>query len=310
MQLKRKDILGIAELEREEIDLILQTAESFKEVSSREIKKVPALRGKTVVNLFFEPSTRTRTSFELAGKRLSADVINISSTSSSTLKGESLLDTIRNIQAMHSDFIIVRHASSGVPHFLARSVESAVINAGDGANEHPSQALLDLMTIKQHKGEIKGLKVVIIGDILHGRVAHSDIRALKKYGADVHLVAPPTLIPSGIERWGVQVHYQVDEALAGADVIMLLRLQLERQGGSYFPTLREYATLYGLNPRRLALADSEALVMHPGPINRGVEVSSDVADGLSSVILQQVSNGIAVRMALLFLLSGGKGKDG
>ncbi len=306
MQLKRKDILGIADLHREEIDLILETAESFKEVSNRDIKKVPALRGKTVVNLFFEPSTRTRTSFELAGKRLSADVINISSSSSSTLKGESLLDTVRNIQAMHSDFIIVRHASSGVPHFLARSVESAVINAGDGANEHPSQALLDLLTIQENKGEIQGLKVVIIGDILHGRVAHSDIHALKKYGADVHLVAPPTLIPTGIERWGVQVHYHLDEALAGADVIMLLRLQLERQAGSYFPTLREYAELYGLNQRRLALADSEALLMHPGPINRGVEVTSDVADGLSSVILQQVSNGVAVRMALLFLLSGGK----
>ncbi len=306
MQLKRKDILGIAELDREEIDLILQTAESFKEVSSRAIKKVPALRGKTLINLFFEPSTRTRTSFELAGKRLSADVINISSSSSSTLKGETLLDTTRNIQAMHSDFIVIRHASSGVPHFLARSVESAVINAGDGANEHPSQALLDLLTIKENKGRVKGLKVVIIGDILHGRVAHSDIHVLKKYGADVHLVAPPTLIPTGIERWGVQIHYHLDQALAGADVIILLRLQLERQGSSYFPTLREYAELYGLNARRLALADSEALVMHPGPINRGVEVSSDVADGLSSVILQQVSNGVAVRMALLFLLSGGK----
>ena len=306
MQLKRKDILGIAELDREEIDLILQTAESFKEVSSRAIKKVPALRGKTLINLFFEPSTRTRTSFELAGKRLSADVINISSSASSTLKGETLLDTTRNIQAMHSDFIVIRHASSGVPHFLARSVESAVINAGDGANEHPSQALLDLLTIKENKGRVKGLKVVIIGDILHGRVAHSDIHVLKKYGADVHLVAPPTLIPTGIERWGVQIHYHLDQALAGADVIILLRLQLERQGSSYFPTLREYAELYGLNARRLALADSEALVMHPGPINRGVEVSSDVADGLSSVILQQVSNGVAVRMALLFLLSGGK----
>jgi len=306
MQLKRKDILGIAQMDREEIDLILQTAESFKEVGSREIKKVPALRGKTVINLFFEPSTRTRSSFELAGKRLSADVINISGSSSSTTKGETLLDTTRNIQAMHSDFIIIRHASSGVPHFLAHSVESSVINAGDGANEHPSQALLDILTIKENKGEIRGLKVVIIGDILHGRVAHSDIHALKKYGADVHLVAPPTLIPTGIERWGVQVHYHLDEALAGADVIMLLRLQLERQGGSYLPTLREYADLYGLNARRLALADSEALVMHPGPINRGIEVTSEVADGLSSVILQQVSNGVAVRMALLFLLSGGK----
>lgn len=306
MQLKRKDILGLAEMDREEIDLILQTAESFKEVSTREIKKVPALRGKTLVNLFFEPSTRTRTSFELAGKRLSADVVNISSNSSSTVKGESLLDTAKNIQAMHSDFIVVRHASSGVPQFLARSLQSAVINAGDGANEHPSQGLLDLLTIKEHKGDFRGLKVVIVGDILHGRVAHSDIHGLKKYGADVHLVAPPTLIPTGIERWGVHVHYHLEKALAGADVIILLRLQLERQGGSYFPTLREYAQLYGLNRRRLALANSDVLVMHPGPINRGVEVTSEVADGLSSVILQQVTNGIAVRMALLFLLSGGK----
>ncbi len=304
--LKRNDILALSEMDREEIDLILQTAESFREVSTREIKKVPALRGKTVVNLFFEPSTRTRTSFELAGKRLSADVINISSSGSSTAKGETLLDTARNIEAMSADFIIVRHASSGVPHFLARSLQSAVINAGDGANEHPSQGLLDLFTIKENKGTLEGLKVVIVGDILHGRVAHSDIHGLKKYGADIHLVGPPTLIPSGIEQWGVKVHYHLDQALSGADVIILLRLQLERQGGGYFPTLREYSQLYGLNRRRLALASSDVLVMHPGPINRGVEVTSEVADGLSSVILQQVSNGVAVRMALLFLLSGGK----
>lgn len=306
MELKRKDILSLADMEREEIDLILETAESFREVSNREIKKVPALRGKTVVNLFFEPSTRTRTSFELAGKRLSADVINISATGSSTIKGETLLDTARNIEAMYADFIIVRHASSGVPHFLARSLQSAVINAGDGANEHPSQGLLDLLTIKENKGTLEGLKVVIVGDILHGRVAHSDIHGLKKYGAEVHLVAPPTLIPTGIEGWGVTVHYHLDDALADADVIILLRLQLERQGAGYFPTLREYAQLYGLNRRRLALASPDVLVMHPGPINRGVEVTSEVADGLSSVILQQVSNGVAVRMALLFLLSGGK----
>ncbi len=306
MELKRKDILNLSCMDREEIDLILQTAESFKEVSKREIKKVPALRGKTVVNLFFEPSTRTRSSFELAGKRLSADVINVSASGSSTIKGETLLDTARNIEAMSADFIIVRHASSGVPHFLARSLQSAVINAGDGANEHPSQGLLDLLTIKENKGTLEGLKVVIVGDILHGRVAHSDIHGLKKYGADIHLVAPPTLLPAAIEQWGVTVHYHLDEALKDADVIMLLRLQLERQGTGYFPTLREYSQLYGLNRRRLALAHPEALVMHPGPINRGVEVTSEVADGLSSVILQQVANGVAVRMALLFLLSGGK----
>jgi len=303
MALKRKDILSIADLAREEIDLILETAESFKEVSSRQIKKVPTLRGKTIVNLFFEPSTRTRTSFELAGKRLSADVINISAKSSSAVKGESLLDTARNIEAMQSDFIIVRHACSGVPEMLAHELKSAVINAGDGLHEHPSQGLLDLMTIKEKKGGFEGLKVVMVGDIRHSRVAHSDILGLKKYGADLHLVAPPTLFPAGIETWGLTLHYVLDEALEGADVIMLLRLQLERQGSGFFPTLREYAKLYGLDCRRLKIADAEALVMHPGPINRGVEVSSEVADGLSSVILDQVTNGIAVRMALLFLLS-------
>lgn len=306
MGLKRKDILAIAEMEKEEIDLILQTAESFKEVSTREIKKVPTLRGKTVVNLFFEPSTRTRTSFELAAKRLSADVINISTTSSSVVKGETLLDTAKNIEAMQSDIIILRHASSGAPYLLARGLRSSVINAGDGAHEHPSQGLLDLYTIKEKKGTLQGLKVVIIGDVAHSRVAHSDIHGLKKLGAEVHIAAPPTMIPKGIERWGTHVHYRLDEALAGADVIILLRLQLERQGKGYFPTLREYARLYGLNSQRLALADPQALVMHPGPINRGVEVTSEVADGLSSVILEQVTNGIAVRMALLYLLSGEK----
>lgn len=306
MGLKRKDILSIAEMEKEEIDLILQTAESFKEVSQRDIKKVPTLRGKTVVNLFFEPSTRTRTSFELAGKRLSADVVNISASSSSTVKGETLLDTARNIEAMQSDIMIVRHASSGVPALLARSLKSSVINAGDGLHEHPSQALLDLFTIKEKKGTVKGLKVVIVGDILHSRVAHSDIRGLRKLGAEVKLVGPPTMIPKGIEEWGVSVCYRMEEAIKGADVIVLLRLQLERQGTGYFPTLREYAQLYGLNRSRLSLADKEVLILHPGPINRGVEVTSDVADGLSSMILEQVTNGVAVRMALLFLLAGGK----
>lgn len=308
MGLKRKDILSIDELQRDEIDLILETAESFKEVSTREIKKVPALRGKTVINLFFEPSTRTRTSFELAAKRLSADVINISASASSTAKNETILDTARNIEAMHADFIVVRHAASGVPHLLAKSLQSSVINAGDGTHEHPTQGLLDLLTIKEKRGTLKGLKVVIVGDILHSRVANSDIHGLIKYGADVHVVGPPTLIPRGIEKWGVTVHYHLDEALASADVIMLLRLQLERQGAGFFPTLREYARLYGLDRRRLSLADPKVLVMHPGPINRGVEVTSEVADGLSSVILQQVTNGLAVRMALFFLLSGGSGE--
>lgn len=306
MGLKRKDILALSEMEREEIDLILQTAESFKEISTREIKKVPTLRGKTVVNLFFEPSTRTRTSFELAAKRLSADVINISTSSSSVVKGETLLDTARNIEAMHSDIIILRHASSGAPHLLARALRSSVINAGDGAHEHPSQGLLDLFTIKEKKGALQGIKVVIVGDVAHSRVAHSDIHGLKKMGAEVHLAGPPTMIPQGIDRWGVTVHYQLEEAVRGADVIILLRLQLERQGKGYFPTLREYARLYGLDSRRLALANAGVLVMHPGPMNRGVEVTSEVADGLSSVILDQVTNGVAVRMALLYLLSGEK----
>ncbi len=305
MPLKRKDILSIDALSCEEIDLILQTAESFKEVSTRDIKKVPALRGKTIINLFFEPSTRTRTSFELAGKRLSADVINISAASSSAVKNETILDTARNIEAMHSDFIVVRHSASGVPQLLAGVLRSAVINAGDGAHQHPSQGLLDLMTIKEKKGEIKGLKVVIVGDILHSRVARSDIQGLVKYGAEVCVVGPPTLIPSGIERWGVKVSLHMDEALVGADIIIVLRLQLERQSRGFFPTLREYAMLYGLNQNRLNLADPEVLVMHPGPINRGIELSSEIADGLSSVILDQVTNGLAVRMALFFLLSEG-----
>jgi len=302
MEFKRKDILGLAELDKEEIEQILQAAESFKEVSTREIKKVPTLRGRTVANLFFEPSTRTRASFELAAKRLSADLINVQSSSSSVVKGETLLDTAKNMEAMQIDVIVIRHPSSGAPLLLARSLKSSVINAGDGAHEHPSQGLLDLFTIREKRGEIKGLKVVIVGDILHSRVARSDIHGLKKLGADIHLTGPPTMIPSGIEQWGVTVQYRMDEALAGASVIILLRLQLERQCGGYFPTLREYAKLYGMDSRRLRLADEKVLIMHPGPIQRGVEVSSDVADSLSSVILDQVTNGIAIRMALIYLL--------
>ncbi|MBI3598175.1 MAG: aspartate carbamoyltransferase catalytic subunit [Nitrospirae bacterium] len=300
----KKDLLALSDLEKEEIELILATATSFKEVLSRDIKKVPTLRGKMVVNLFFEPSTRTRTSFELAAKRLSADLINISSVSSSLTKGESLLDTAKNIEAMQADIIILRHASSGAPALIARHLKSAIINAGDGTHEHPSQGLLDLFTIQEKKGAIAGLKVVIVGDILHSRVARSDIYGLKKMGAEVEIVGPPTMIPSCSDQWKVTTNYNLDKAVVGADVIILLRLQLERQGKGFFPTLREYARLYGLNPIRLAKADSEVLVMHPGPINRGVEITSDVADGLSSVILDQVTNGVAIRMAILYLLSG------
>ena len=304
MELKRKDLLALGEMDREEIELILETAESFKEVSSRDIKKVPTLRGKTVVNLFFEPSTRTRTSFELAAKRLSADMINIQIPVSSAVKGEGLLDMARNIEAMQSDIIILRHPSSGAPYLLGKHLRSAIINAGDGMHEHPSQGLLDLLTIKEKKGRFEGLKVLILGDVLHSRVARSDIHGLKKVGANVHLCGPPTLIPREMAAWGVTTHYCLDEAIVGADVIILLRLQLERQGKGYFPSLREYAALYGLDGRRLRMADREALVMHPGPINRGIEVTSEVADGLSSVILEQVTNGVAVRMALLYLMSG------
>ncbi|HET6370293.1 MAG TPA: aspartate carbamoyltransferase catalytic subunit [Nitrospiria bacterium] len=308
MPLKRKDILSIREMEAEELREVLETAESFKEVTTREIKKVPTLRGKTVVNLFFEPSTRTRTSFELAAKRLSADVINVSSSASSVSKGETLLDTARNIEAMQADILVLRHPASGAPYILAQSLRSSVINAGDGAHEHPSQGLLDLYTIQEKKGRIEGLTVAIVGDVAHSRVAHSDIHGLRKLGARVKVVGPPTLIPADIENMGVTVHHRLEEGIEGVDVIILLRLQLERQGKGFFPSLREYASLYGLDGRRLALAGRNALVMHPGPINRGVEVSPEVADGLSSVILEQVTNGVAVRMALLYLLAGGKEK--
>jgi aspartate carbamoyltransferase catalytic subunit len=304
MRLSQKDLLALSDLQKEEIALILSTAATFKEVLDRDIKKVPTLRGKTIVNLFFEPSTRTRTSFELAAKRLSADCINITAATSSTTKGESLLDTARNIEAMQADIIILRHPSSGTPALLARSLKSAIINAGDGTHEHPSQGLLDLFTIQEKKGTLAGLKVVIVGDILHSRVARSDIYGLKKMGAEVTIVGPPTMIPPYTDQWKVATSYNLDQAVVGADVIILLRLQRERQGKGFFPTLREYARLYGLNASRLKKANNDALIMHPGPINRGVEISSDVADGLSSVILDQVKNGVAVRMAILYLLSG------
>lgn len=304
MGLKRKDLLSLASLSVDEITLILETAESFTEVSGREIKKVPALRGKTVVNLFFEPSTRTRTSFELAAKRLSADVINFSPSSSSVVKGETLLDTARNIEAMQADLIVLRHSSAGAAETLARGVKSSVINAGDGWHEHPTQALLDLFTIRSRGMEFQGLRVVIVGDVAHSRVARSNIYALTKLGAEVRIVGPPTMIPSHVERLGVSVFYNLDEALRDAQVIMMLRLQLERQGRALFPTIREYARLYGLTADRVKLAQPGAIVMHPGPINRGVEIAPEVADSLSSVILDQVANGVAVRMGILYLVSG------
>ncbi len=304
MSLKRKDLISLAALSADEIWLILETADSFKEVSGREIKKVPALRGKTVVNLFFEPSTRTRTSFELAAKRLSADVINFSPLSSSIVKGETLLDTARNIEAMQADVIVLRHPSAGAAENLARGVRSSVINAGDGWHEHPTQALLDLFTLREKKLDFRGLKVVLVGDVAHSRVARSNICALVKLGAEVRVVGPPTMIPVHLDRLGARIYYQLDDALPEADVIMMLRLQLERQGRALFPSVREYSRLYGLTAERVKLAKPGALVMHPGPINRGVEIAPEVADSLSSVILDQVANGVAVRMGILYLLSG------
>lgn len=312
MGLSKKDILDMESLASEEINLILQTAESFREVLGRDIKKVPTLRGKTVINLFFEASTRTRTSFEIAAKRLSADTINISASASSVQKGETLADTVKNIEAMNSDVIIIRHSASGAPHFIAGRLKASVVNAGDGTHEHPSQALLDMLTIREKKGKIDGLKVAIIGDIAHSRVARSNIHGLIKMGANVILYGPRTLIPHGIENVAgahcntpLRVASSMEEALTGADVVMMLRIQLERQGRSLFPSVREYSNFFGLNGKNLSLAKEDAIIMHPGPMNRGVEISSDVADGSRSVILDQVNNGIAVRMAMLYLLAGG-----
>ncbi|MHB8172866.1 MAG: aspartate carbamoyltransferase catalytic subunit [Nitrospirota bacterium] len=307
MALKRKDLLGIDYLERAEIEEIISTAESFKEVSTRDIKKVPALRGRTIVNLFFEPSTRTRTSFELAAKRLSADIINISSSTSSVVKGETLLDTARNIEAMNSDIIIVRHSMSGAPMILARALKSSVINAGDGSHEHPSQALLDLFTIKERLGKVEGLNIAIIGDIAHSRVARSNILCLNKMGAKVRICGPATLIPAEVEKMGAKVYFRPEDAIDGADVVMMLRIQMERQKRGLFPGVREYSRFFGLSQERLKLAKKGVLVMHPGPINRGVEISPEVADGPYSVILDQVTNGVAVRMAIIYLLTEGRG---
>ncbi len=306
MRLSRKDILGMKDMSVEEIELILETAESFMEVSTRDIKKVPTLRGKTVINLFFEPSTRTRTSFEIAAKRLSADAVNISSSTSSAVKGETLIDTARNLEAMNPDIIVIRHSASGAPHMLAGLVKQSIINAGDGSHEHPTQALLDMLTIRQKKKTIAGLKVAIVGDIAHSRVARSNIYGLTKMGAQVTVAGPSIMMPRDVARMGVRVCYDMQDAIRGMDIIMMLRIQLERQEINLFPSLREYASYYCLNRENLKLAKEDALVMHPGPINRGVEISPDIADGPSSVILDQVTNGVAVRMALLYLLAGGE----
>lgn len=300
---EKKDLLGIEELSPDEINLILETADSFKEISTRTIKKVPALRGKTIVNLFFEPSTRTRTSFELAAKRLSADTINIAVTTSSVVKGESLIDTARNLESLKVDIIIMRHSISGAPHMLSKYLDASVINAGDGSHEHPTQALLDMYTIKEKIGKIKGLKVAIVGDILHSRVARSNIWGLVKLGADVTVIGPPTLIPPKIEEMGVKINYSLEDVIKDMDVINVLRIQRERQQGGLFPSIREYSELYCITPERLKSAKKDVLIMHPGPINRGVEISSAVADGPYSVILNQVTNGLAVRMAVLFLIA-------
>jgi len=304
-QWTRKDLLGLRELSAEEIRLALQTAESFREISMRPIKKVPALRGKTVVNLFFEPSTRTRTSFELAAKRLSADIVNLNIAASSVAKGETLVDTIRTLEALKVDIIVIRHAAAGVPHLIAKHAAGSVINAGDGAHEHPTQALLDLLTIQQKKGRVEGLEVAILGDIAHSRVARSNIWGLTKLGASVTVCGPPTLLPARIGELGVRVSSDLEDTIRGADVLMLLRIQHERQETALVPSLREYRLRYGITRERLEGAKPDVLIMHPGPVNRGVELDSSVADGPYSVILEQVTNGLAVRMAVLYLVSGG-----
>jgi len=305
---RRRDLLGIRNLSAAEIVGILATAENFREINQREIKKVPTLRGKTIINLFFEASTRTRTSFELAAKRLSADAVNISISSSAVTKGETLIDTALNLDAMSPDCIVVRHSSAGVPHQLAKVSRAAIVNAGDGANEHPTQALLDAMTIREHKKKIEGLNVAIIGDILHSRVARSNIHLLTKLGATIKVAGPKTLVPNDFQylvEKDLFVSNSVEEAIEGADVVMILRIQRERQDSAYFPTLREYAIHYGLTQERLDLAKSDAIVLHPGPMNRGIEIASEVADSSRSLILDQVKYGVAVRMAVLYLATGG-----
>ncbi len=305
MQFERKNILDMESLSVDEINMILDTATSMKEISQRPVKKVPTLRGKTVVLFFYEPSTRTRTSFDIAAKRLSADSLSISASSSSMVKGETLIDTARNLEAMNPDVIVIRHSSAGAPHMLARRINPSIINAGDGMHAHPTQALLDLMSIRENKGEIKGLRIAIIGDISHSRVARSNCIGFTKMGAEVILSGPQTMIPKGIETLGVSVTNNVEDAICDADVIMMLRIQKERQNSFLFPSEREYARVYGLSNKRLESAKDDVLIMHPGPINRGVEIAPEVADGSYSIILDQVTNGVAVRMALLYLVAGG-----
>ncbi|MBT0664295.1 aspartate carbamoyltransferase catalytic subunit [Geobacter pelophilus] len=307
MGFKHKDIIALRDLTKEEILLLLDTAENMREINSRDIKKVPTLRGKTIINLFYEASTRTRTSFEIAAKRLSADAVNISPSTSSATKGETLLDTAKNLMAMKPDIIVMRHAISGAHYFLAKRLPCSIINAGDGAHEHPSQGLLDMLTMRDRFGKLDGLKVAIVGDVTHSRVARSNIQGLTKMGSQVFLAGPPTMIPTGAEKLGnVTVCNSMNEAIDGADVVMMLRIQLERQGKTLLPTLKEYSRYYGLNPENLKLAKKDAMVMHPGPINRGVELSSYVADGDQSHVMKQVENGVAVRMAMLYHVSGGE----
>ena len=309
-----KHLLGIRELSADQIVHLLDTADTFRDVSKREIKKVPALRGRTVINLFFEPSTRTRTSFEIAAKRLSADAVNISVSTSSVSKGETLMDTARNLEAMAPDCIVIRHSSAGAPYHLARVCNAAIVNAGDGAHEHPTQALLDALTIRERKGDIEGLKVAIIGDILHSRVARSNIYLLSKLGATISVAGPGTLVPpefADLIGQGVRVERNIEDAIIGADVVMILRIQRERQTEAFFPSMREYAVHYGLRLSHLNLAAADAIVMHPGPMDRGIEIASEIADGGRSLILDQVTNGVAVRMAVLYLLAGaGKSENG
>jgi len=305
MLFEKKDILDIKSLDKGEITMILDTAQGMKEISQRPVKKVPTLRGKTIILFFQEPSTRTKLSFEIAAKRLSADTVSIGKSSSSIVKGETLVDTAKNLEAMHPDIIVMRHSSSGAAHVISKQVNCAVINAGDGIHAHPSQALLDMMSIREKKGTLKGLNISIVGDISHSRVARSDIMGFSKMGAKVTVCAPGTMIPKGIETLGCRVVQDMDRCVQGADVIMMLRIQKERQGNILFPSEREYATLYGLNPSRVKLAQKDVVVMHPGPMNRGVEISSEVADSSCSMILDQVTNGVALRMALFYIVAGG-----
>lgn len=306
MSLKGKDLLTMGQLSPEQIELILYNAREMKNIIKRDIKKVPTLRGKTIVTLFYEPSTRTRSSFELAGKYMSADVINISTSTSSVVKGESLKDTGLTLQMMGTDIVVIRHSMAGAPQLLGKCLKARVINGGDGFHEHPTQALLDMMTIKEKLGDFKGLKVAIIGDILHSRVARSNLSGLTKMGAEVWMCGPPTLLPPGLDKLGAKVTTDIAEALRGAQVVMMLRIQLERQQAGLFPSIREYSQLYGLNREKLKMADDGALVLHPGPINRGVEIAGEIADGMQSLINEQVTNGVAVRMALLYLMIGPK----